>query len=237
LLFLVVIRAPLRQELPVQKGFSHGIARMMTTVTHTLATELQAELALTQSDELTILIPPTFKTKGSNVIFNPHAHGGRHDKLITLASSRASELARQIIDRKIASKFFFTRFSNRFLSNNNFSIQFDARMGVWKSKRDALQLLLWRAYDCSVNGVSDAIHCFNPKLSGMGTVDKLDWLNQQGLLPLPSHQAYGTLFQRQIVSRRAWNPKDRVWVIKQKSELTHPPHDNLVVYLLDMTDA
>jgi hypothetical protein len=61
--------------------------------------------------------------------------------------------------------------------------------------RSALQaraLLLWRSYDCSVNGVSDAVHQTAGKtklIVAKGTWDKLRWLDENNKLPLPSHQA------------------------------------------------
>ena len=35
---------------------------------------------------------------------------------------------------------------------------FDCRVGSYASWEEARALLLWRAYDCSVNGVSDAVY-------------------------------------------------------------------------------
>ena len=35
---------------------------------------------------------------------------------------------------------------------------FDCRMGSYASWEEARALLMWRAYDCSVNGVSDAVY-------------------------------------------------------------------------------
>jgi hypothetical protein len=84
-------------------------------------------------------------------------------------------------------------------------------------------LLLWRAADCGVNSVSDAVHhakatCGEEVVGSVSQVsrsqamrlhtgDKIVWLKENGLLPLPVHQARGTFFVR--VKRRitGLNPK------------------------------
>eukprot|EP00971_Amphidinium_carterae_P062658 1240264-Amphidinium_carterae.1 len=35
---------------------------------------------------------------------------------------------------------------------------FDCRIASYESFEQAVSLLLWRAYDCGVNGVSDKVH-------------------------------------------------------------------------------
>ena len=79
-------------------------------------------------------------------------------------------------------------------------IVFDCRMGVYDTLAEAFKLILWRAYDCGVNGLSSAIYmsgiagakAIAPKYADA----KLQWLHSNNLLPLNDHQAYGTLIQR-----------------------------------------
>eukprot|EP00434_Breviolum_minutum_P016499 symbB.v1.2.014543.t1/scaffold1066.1/size140347/7 len=73
---------------------------------------------------------------------------------------------------------------------------FDCRLGSFSTMEEAMSLVLWRAADCGVNGVSDAV--YKSKLPSaksttrLGTSDKLQWLAENGLLPLQPHQAcYG----------------------------------------------
>ena len=84
---------------------------------------------------------------------------------------------------------------------------FDCRMGSWSSWEEARALLMWRAYDCSVNGVSDAVHHSNidgkkerQAAMSLGKREKIEWLHRHSMLPLPSHQAYGTVIAK--VKRR-----------------------------------
>merc|ERR1712217_75433 len=87
---------------------------------------------------------------------------------------------------------------------------FDCRLGHYESWEEARALLMWRAYDCSVNGVSDAV--YHTKGSGkhvqsLGTREKLEWLMEASKLPLPRHQAYGTVLVRSKRPVKGFNPK------------------------------
>lgn len=91
------------------------------------------------------------------------------------------------------------------------TITFDARIGVYDSLEEAFELVLWRAYDCSVNGISQTVN--NHKFEGhtkqstqqLNQGEKLDLLNKHGLLPLRDHQAYGTLFIKSYCEKMAVN--------------------------------
>merc|ERR1712060_529905 len=87
---------------------------------------------------------------------------------------------------------------------------FDCRLGHYSSWEEARALLLWRTYDCSVNGVSDAVyqtHRAGKKIMGGATPAKLQWLAENGLLPLPAHQARGAYFVRVRRAIDGVNPK------------------------------
>lgn len=96
-----------------------------------------------------------------------------------------------------------------FLTPADFLATFDCRIGSYASREEALALLLWRAYDCGVNGISDRIHHLkgDPLLKGdpelckersaafaKSTFDKIVYLHKMGLFPLPDHQAYGSFY-------------------------------------------
>ena len=75
-------------------------------------------------------------------------------------------------------------------------------MGVYDSWEEAISLVLWRGYDCGINGIADACHHQRGTLEGAkqavgkGNRDKLNFLVEHNLLPLPNHQAYGSYFVR-----------------------------------------
>merc|ERR1711879_92623 len=65
-------------------------------------------------------------------------------------------------------------------------------------------------YDCSVNGVSDAVYQTpgsGQKIQSLGRQEKVAWLLEKGLLPLPTHQAYGTVLVRVKRIIEGYNPK------------------------------
>ena len=84
---------------------------------------------------------------------------------------------------------------------------------------------MWRAYDCSINGVSDAVH-HTPNFDGKKTLmtqglhAKLKWLNSQGKLPLPTHQAFGSYFTRVKRVKEGFNPikKENVLSLRNVTE-------------------
>ncbi len=89
---------------------------------------------------------------------------------------------------------------------------FDCRVGSYASWTEARALLLWRAYDCSVNGVSDAVHQTpgsGRAVQSRGKREKIEWLWRAGHLPLPRHQAYGTAMARVRRPTRGFNPKTK----------------------------
>ena len=87
---------------------------------------------------------------------------------------------------------------------------FDCRVGSWASWAEARSLLIWRAYDCSVNGVSDAVYHIpgsGKQIQRLGKREKVEWLWVHGHLPLPRHQAYGAVLVRTRRRVDGLNPK------------------------------
>ena len=87
---------------------------------------------------------------------------------------------------------------------------FDCRMGSYASWEEARALLMWRAYDCSVNGVADAVYQMpgsGKKVQSLGKREKIAWLFSRNSLPLPRHQAYGTVVTRMRRMSDGYNPK------------------------------
>ena len=64
-------------------------------------------------------------------------------------------------------------------------------MGTYLSEEEALSLIIWRAYDCGVNGVSDAVHHSTiggkKQIMQQSKYHKLKWLKDNSLLPLQDH--------------------------------------------------
>lgn len=168
-------------------GWSETFANIMVECCRTLMQTFSAKCGYTQSDELIVLIPPANVIRG---VQQSHQYNGRIQKLCSLAAATVStkfnfKLMRLCMDLGLQ------------LPEEHLAT-FDCRVGMCETQQQAVSLLLWRAYDCSVNGVSDAVFHCRGKIEGakksmnLSTRRKLQWLNQHSLLPLHPHQRDGT---------------------------------------------
>eukprot|EP00759_Apiculatamorpha_spiralis_P043002 PhF_6_TR40702/c0_g1_i1/m.61190 len=163
------------------EGFSPEFASIMQKIVVGLMTEFHGAVGFTQSDEITVILP-AMKSERST-----HPYNGRRDKLETLSASYATQLfTRELMALKGG------------VLPPEVVVLFDCRMATWPDFPSAFELIAWRAYDCSVNGVSTAVHNASaPKdVRGSSTGEKLKWLIANKKLPLPDHEAYGTLYLR-----------------------------------------
>merc|ERR1712187_551816 len=148
-----------------------------------------------------VFIAPTNVVRG---VQQPHPRNGRVTKLTSLAASFVTahfimQLAKQCQENGVG------------LEDLSYILpHFDCRVGSYSSWEEAQALLMWRAYDCSVNGVSDAVYQTpgsGQKVQSLGRQEKVAWLFEKGLLPLPRHQAYGTVLVRVRRIKEGYNPK------------------------------
>jgi len=147
-----------------------------------LMVKFNAKVGYTQSDEMCIIIPPTNVIRG---VQQPHVRNGRAVKICTVA---AGHVTAQFMAE-------LGKLSGRHEDLGEILPHFDCRMGAWDSWDEAKALLLWRGYDCTVNGVSDAVYQVKgagKAIMQLGKREKIEWLWKNGHLPLPRHQAYGT---------------------------------------------
>lgn len=193
----------LRRSGVLEDGHSARFAEAMQASLRALMVDTSAALGYTQSDEMVVFIPPTSIIRGER---QPHLRNGRVGKLSTLAAGLVTARFLLALAQQPEGGGDVLASLTRALPH------FDCRAASWESWEEAQSLLIWRAYDCSVNGVSDAVH----HLKGMpsrnevqrkGRRDKVEWLWRQGLLPLPRHQAYGTVLARAKRVVDGHNPK------------------------------
>lgn len=163
----------LRRDGVIQAGFDPQIGDIMVECTRKVMEEFNGAYGYTQSDEMTILLAPKEK--------DVHIYGGKRAKLCSLAAATVSSL-------------FNLRLGHGTLA------RFDCRVGYYDTMEEAAAVILWRAYDCRINGVHDAVR--QQKIPGAKAVAQkhtgvcLEWLQEKGLLPLPAHQEFGTLLVR-----------------------------------------
>jgi len=199
--FSKAVRSMRRAGVLESEGFSERFSGCMQSCLRRLMEKFSCALGYTQSDEMVVFIAPTNVVRGERM---PHNHGGRVLKLCTLAAS-------------FVTSHFVLQLS-QLCANSGAGLDglsklcphFDCRLGHYASWDEARALLMWRAHDCSVNGVSDAV--YHTKGSGkqvqsLGKREKIEWLWKQGLLPLPRHQAYGSMFVKVKRLCDGYNPK------------------------------
>ena len=181
----------LRNKGVMPQGFSQDLADMMAACCKSLMEKFNAYAAYTQSDELTVLMAPASVIRDKQ---QPHLYGGRIPKLCSLAAAT------------VTAQFQYQLML--LCKKNNIDIAevlqadklptFDCRVGVFDSKEEALALILWRAYDCGINSVSDAVFHSGirerKRAMKLNTAEKLELLHQNKMLPLPQNQREGTFF-------------------------------------------
>jgi tRNA(His) 5'-end guanylyltransferase len=210
--------------------FSDTFATCMRHCTLALMEALRGKLGYTQSDEMIILIPPASVVRGEQ---QGHHRAGRTTKLITLAASLVTAkfnmlLARICVDRG------HPELLEHLLQ---ISPHFDCRLASYLTFQEAQGMVLWRAYDCSMNGVSDAVYQTPGagEIKNKGSREKLVWLHAQNRLPLPSHQAYGTLYNRVKVAKDSLDPRTQTPVRVLRSRLVPAPPGLHVHHILRTT--
>lgn len=188
--FSKAVRVMRRHGVLEEEGFSERFAGCMRDCLRSLMEKFSGHLGYTQSDEMVVFIPPAHVVRGEQF---PHTYNGRVAKMTTLAAG-------------LVTAKFVLGLSQLCIKNGGdleglagILPHFDCRLGNYDTWEEAQALLIWRCYDCSVNGVSDAV--YHTKGSGkqvqsLGRREKVEWLWKNGKLPLPRHQAYGTVMVR-----------------------------------------
>jgi len=253
----------LRRAGIIPAGFSPLFGNLMSTVAKHLMKEYGAVFAFTQSDEMTLIIPPC--TEEQSPMFS-----GR----LLKSTSTMAAFATSTITKLIFMEAFFVFCKKMMMMIGKFLlvyalmllvlaqvpilelvllpvlavvttsytpvlmlilamvvigypivtnimnalIAFDARVGHWTNTNDEFALLLWRAYDCSVNGLTDAsMQKIGKKMSGKNSGEKLLALHKAGLLPLHPHQACGTTIIKSREMLPCTDPRDGSVVIKERA--------------------
>ena len=202
-------------------GYSTKFGLIMQHCCLKLMKEFNAKYSYTQSDEITIIIPPASIINGNQ---QPHLYNGRTEKICSLASSIVTaefnmQMFKHALKKDVAIDFTF---------------EFDCRTASYCSEIEALSLILWRAYDCSINGVSDAIYKStlpNRKhVMRLSTDKKLIKLNENELLPLPIHQTHGSFYCRVKRLIKGYNPKINELQDSLRYQFAHVPGNILKLY-------
>ena len=199
--FSSAVRSMRRLGILEADGFSARFAGAMVACLRGLMEKFSGSLGFTQSDEMIVFIPPASVIRGEQ---QPHSRNGRVTKITTLAAGYVTSRFVLELMHMAAERLGAISSRGTLGALSQVLPHFDCRMGSWSSWDEAQALLFWRGWDCSVNGVADAVHHSNidgrKQAVKMPTGEKLAWLASHDMLPLPPHQAYGTLLAK--VKRR-----------------------------------
>lgn len=176
----------LRQLGIFEKGYSKKFESIMVETTNQIMKEIpNAIMAFTQSDEITVLVS---KCKNDSIPYKNR----RFVKYLSIFASKVTTIFNKLLFQQMIKDY------NTHLLEQIPLLSFDSRIGIYDSFDDALELILWRSYDCHVNGVSSGVILNNLNISKareMNTTEKLDILYEKGILTeMTPHQLYGTIF-------------------------------------------
>mgnify|MGYP003647011252 CR=1 FL=1 len=205
-------------------GYSEKFAAAMQESCLSVMELFNGVCAYTQSDEMTILVPCASVVRG---VQQPHFMSGRVMKWCSIAASQATA----VFNARIASYIRERDESNGNKDGNGDGkvekvvplALFDCRVGTYTSLETASLLVLWRAYDCSVNGLSDACYHLKGKVPGAKNANgykfgqKIEFLKAAGVLPLPVHQTSGSYYLRVKKMGKGYNPKTKEEVVCMRS--------------------
>lgn len=180
-----------RTHFPTKKEFNPIFADAMIQVMKILSKHFNAQVAFTQSDEITLLIE-SGKAKNPNY---GHPYGGRVHKMVSLGAALASVEATTILRKTYP---------------NIPNILFDCRAGEWDNLVHANWIIEWRKMDCYRNGISDAVYAIpneGKQLVKLSTVQKIELLGGDIENILPKHQLYGTTITKTYITKSVINQK------------------------------
>jgi len=208
----------LRRNDVISQGYSEDFGSIMQSCCLDLMTKFNGACAYSQSDELTVLVAPTSIVRGEQ---QPHVYSGRLQKLCSLAAATVTarfqyELVALCHNKDIDPVSIFKVLPT-----------FDCRVGQYDTKLEAMSLILWRGYDCSVNAVSDGVLrsgvSGSKKMMLNKTGEKLVWLHSHNILPLHRHQREGTYMVKVKRVQTGKNQKtgEEVSFLRSKIEQVH----------------
>jgi tRNA(His) 5'-end guanylyltransferase len=128
------------------RPFDIGFRNLMTHTACLLAEESGATLAYTQSDEISLVLPPIVPD-GNQGYF-----GGRVQKIQSCLAARAA-VAFNLLMPEIAPHMV----KKRYILDLPV---FDCRVWTVPTRKDAVDAILWREIDARVNSVSQVAHAF-----------------------------------------------------------------------------
>ena len=205
---------------PFEKPFDKYLSQAMVFTTIDLCKEFNAVSGYTQSDEISLLLPPT-KIDPETKEQQPLIFKGRKQKLESLSAGFASVRFNYHISRNAVPDNNIE--STKLQKMNSYTAYFDSRAISVASLADVEKVFQWRSlFDCYRNGISAlAQHIFgHKKLHEKNTAMKLAMLADTGiqLEDYPPALFYGTFVKKQQIEKACTNFKTGAPEICLRSE-------------------
>jgi tRNA(His) 5'-end guanylyltransferase len=187
------------------QGYCSLLGTIMQRCTQELIRVAGAIVGFTQSDEITIIIPCTSLNRKTN-LYHPHTFGGRIKKWETYSSSLVAQSFmkyiaalwyKQEVELKLTQIKTGTQPLNilQEMSDFNINFTFDCRASIYDTLSDAFATILWRAYDCNINGISSGVFFSQPNDSTRtprlikqqmleNTMQKIKWFKSRDFITI-----------------------------------------------------
>lgn len=149
----------------LKRPFDDRLSRCMVETTKDLLDDTHADIAYTQSDEITLLWYADPTQPSSELPF-----GGRLQKLTSVLAGRASARFATLTQSAIPEKA-------------NYLPHFDCRVWSVPSPQDAVDVFVWRQWDARKNSVTMAAQSVysHRELLNKATSEKLEMLRRRGI--------------------------------------------------------
>lgn len=181
-----------------EKPYDALLSQLFIETTIELMKQFQAVTGYTQSDEITIIIPP------ENLMFS-----GRTQKTASLVGSFTTMSFNRLLNQHIL-EFINNAMINeidndrvRFLQSKNLGAWFDARVFNVPSKIEAFNSILWRVHDAKKNSKSMFAqkYCSHKELENLTGNEKIELAEkttQNKWIDTPNGFKFGSLVKKEI---------------------------------------
>lgn len=192
-----------------KKPFDERLHQAMVQTTSDLTQEFAAWTGFTQSDEITLIFPPSNEKR--EILYS-----GRLTKLSSLTSSFASvRFYHHLLDLVHNQKAFGSNEDKLVEKILNGKAYFDSRAFNIPSEDEVANNLVWRSsLDGRRNSVSSLgqAHFSQKQLEGLPNrhiILKLQEIKGINWYSMPSPFKYGTVIKRELFQKETWNPKEK----------------------------
>lgn len=176
----------------LSRPFDRGLRDLMVATARACAEESNALLAYTQSDEISLVLPPR-DPSGNQGYF-----GGRVSKITSCLAARCSVVFNHLLPQFLPSKSGDRRLSALPV--------FDCRVWTVPTRHDAVEAILWREVDARVNAISMATraHFSAKQMEGVSSQEMKKMLQGREVefRDYPVEFRRGTYLQRRVVVRQ-----------------------------------